>query len=258
MNNKSHFFIAANWKMNLSYQESSHYLDSFMELLKSNNSLLKDKNIIFYPQSFCLPNFFLNLEKYSEILGSSVFWGAQNCSDMTSGAFTGEVSAKHIKAIGCSSVLVGHSERRKIYNESLAIIEKKFTEISSQNLTPLLCIGESLDKRKSGETNNVLLEQLEFLWKTKVFSGDDLLIAYEPVWAIGTGEVANVEQVYEAHQFIKNLISEKLNLIPRVLYGGSVKPVNSKELASVDGVDGFLVGGASLKPDSFFSIIENS
>lgn len=242
------FICAANWKMNLSYQQASEFLTEFNEKTKSFKSASLDPNLklkspfCFFPQAVHAPLF-----KDQKNLN----WGAQDFYFESSGAFTGQNSPDLFKELGANIMLIGHSERRTLFGETNAIIAKKIQKSISLNLTPMLCVGETLDERKKGQTLDVLKKQLNEGLLEKPSS---LIIAYEPVWAIGTGMTATTQDVQEAHNFIK----EQLGFYTPVLYGGSVKPENAKELSSIDSVNGFLIGGASLKVDSFLSIYNNS
>lgn len=188
------------------------------------------------------------------------FLGAQNCSEHASGAYTGEVSASMLRSAGCTHVLIGHSERRQYFNESSAVLKEKCLRALENNLTPVFCIGELLDERKSGKHFAVVKDQLN-----QVLSGlsnDQLLsfiIAYEPVWAIGTGETATPQQAQEMHAFIRKCLAEisnqKVADSISVLYGGSCNAQNAAELFSCSDIDGGLIGGASLKSADFCKII---
>ena len=184
--------------------------------------------------------------------------GSQNCHWEGQGAFTGEISTRMLKDCGVSYVIVGHSERRQIFFETNDWIKWKMGAVVDAGLIPIFCIGETLEQRKSGQTVQVLAQQLQDGFKM-VNSFKKMVIAYEPVWAIGTGISAKVDQVKDAHLQIKNILSKQFpkNILTDfpILYGGSVTPDNAEELISVPGVDGFLIGGASLNIDSFTSIV---
>tara|TARA_Y100000780_G_C13653110_1_gene405467 strand:+ start:557 stop:1270 length:714 start_codon:yes stop_codon:yes gene_type:complete len=184
--------------------------------------------------------------------------GSQNCHWEGQGSFTGEISTRMLKDCGVSYVIVGHSERRQIFFETNDWIKWKMGAVVDAGLTPIFCIGETLEQRKSGQTDQVLAQQLQDGFKM-VNSFKKMVIAYEPVWAIGTGISAKIDQVKDAHLQIKNILSKQFpkNILTDfpILYGGSVTPDNAEELISVPGVDGFLIGGASLNIDSFTSIV---
>lgn len=192
---------------------------------------------------------------------TSISLGAQNIYFESQGAFTGEISAEMVKACGCTYVILGHSERRQIFEEKDEFINKKISSAISAGLTPVLCIGETKSERNSNKTLNVLDKQVQNGLKgISVSTGNELVIAYEPVWAIGTGDSASPEQVEEAHFNIRKLIEKIYNKNVaeniKILYGGSVKSGNAKELLSLENVDGALVGGASLKAEDFTGIIK--
>ncbi|SVB06754.1 uncharacterized protein METZ01_LOCUS159608, partial [marine metagenome] len=185
--------------------------------------------------------------------------GAQNCHWEDQGAFTGEISVGMLKDCGVSYVIVGHSERRHVFSETNDWINRKVKAIIAADLIPILCIGETFEQRKSGQTNQVLEEQLQDGLEM-INSLEKLVVAYEPVWAIGTGITASVEQVSGALSLVRDILSiqfsdSNIDNSP-IIYGGSVTPTNAEELISVPGVDGFLVGGASLNIESFTSIIK--
>ena len=241
------FVLAANWKMNNGPSETKVFFDE----LKSNESFSKLKTLFFVSA--------VNASATSEALKGTPFqWGPQNIFPAASGAFTGETSPQVMKSLGASHVLVGHSERRKLFFESDAQTNIKIHSAQEFGLSPILCIGETLEERKQGQTLNVLNRQL-VSGLSNLEPKNELHIAYEPVWAIGTGEVATTEQVGEAHRFIRKFLLEKLpnhHQDMKILYGGSVKPENAGELSRVDEVTGFLVGGASLKVETFAAIAQ--
>lgn len=241
------FVIAANWKLNKNSEEASAFAKEFLPLVEE----LTDREIIIFPPALIAHTV------ASEFNGSPVKWGGQNSYYEESGAFTGENSPKVLKEMGADYVLVGHSERRTHFAETNELLAKKVKAIQELNMTPMLCVGETLEQREGGQTKEVIVEQLkkglELAHMTK-----PLMVAYEPVWAIGTGKVASVEQAEEAHSILRQTLIEMngsdLAGGTSILYGGSVKPDNAPELARQENIDGFLVGGASLKPDSFSDI----
>ena len=195
--------------------------------------------------------------------GSSVSVGAQDASFEASGAFTGEISCGMLKDVGCQFVILGHSERRHVIGECDKLINKKIHAVLAAGLTPILCVGEKLEERESGKTLEVVKSQFE--GSLDGLSADQMkqtVVAYEPVWAIGTGKTASPEQAQEVHADLRKIIAERYNSKTaeqvRILYGGSVKPANAAELMSQTDIDGALVGGASLKADSFIEIIKAS
>ncbi|PIS30776.1 MAG: triose-phosphate isomerase [Candidatus Marinimicrobia bacterium CG08_land_8_20_14_0_20_45_22] len=245
------YIVAANWKMNKDVQSSA----DFAVILSKNLLKLKRTDVILCPP-------FTSLFHISEMLKiTSLKLGGQNMYFEKSGAFTGEISGSMLKSAGCQYVILGHSERRHIFNESDELIQKKMTAALEIGLKPILCLGEKLEERQAGATHNVLERQ--FKGAFSAVSDDQLkscVIAYEPVWAIGTGIVATPEQASEAHQFIRQLLknqygSENAGTMT-ILYGGSVKPSNAKTLIEAKDIDGFLVGGASLVEQDFVGISE--
>ena len=245
-------FVAGNWKMNT----DSHSSVNLAENIASGAAEIAGQNVdiaVFPP--------FLYLESIIKTLGvSNIAVGAQDIYFEQNGAFTGEISVSMLKDIGCTYALCGHSERRHVIGETDELINKKVTAAISGGLLPVLCVGELLDERKASQTNEVVTRQvkrgLAGLSAVKISA---VTIAYEPVWAIGTGLTATPEQAQEAHELVRNLLAEmydaQLAQEIRILYGGSVKPDNAAELMQQQDVDGSLVGGASLKADDFLSII---
>jgi triosephosphate isomerase len=234
------FFIGGNWKMN----GDPSLLSAFAAL----PALPSGIEVVIFPPAPLLA---------AAQSALSVPVGAQNCFHGVAGAFTGEISPRLLSALEIKWVLLGHSERRKIFSESDALIASKLESALKENLKVIFCVGESLEERESGEMEAVLKRQLSALPAQYSGLGDDqLIIAYEPVWAIGTGKVATPEQARDAHHFIRTcLIEQGMSRDVRIIYGGSVTAGSAKEMASVEGVDGFLVGGASLKVEEFSKII---
>jgi triosephosphate isomerase len=188
--------------------------------------------------------------------GSPVAIGGQNCSDRTSGAFTGEVSASMLKSAGASYVIVGHSERRQIYGETSRLVGKKVHRVLADGLVPVMCVGEEQHVRDAGRTAELLEEQLSEAAQEIGEFPPTLVIAYEPVWAIGTGKTATPEIAADAHRLIRNVMKEIApSCALTILYGGSVTPENAATLSAEKGIDGFLVGGASLSSEKFSAIL---
>jgi triosephosphate isomerase len=192
-------------------------------------------------------------------LGTSIILAAQNVHWETSGAFTGEVSAEMIREVGCRMVIIGHSERRHVFGENDERISRKVEAAAEAGLIPILCVGETEEQRDAGRTEIVIEDQLRRGLERRRFENPaHLLVAYEPVWAIGTGRTATSEQAQEAHEFLRNVLASATSSSvaegTRLLYGGSVKPANAGELAAMPDVDGFLVGGASLEAASLVAI----
>jgi triosephosphate isomerase len=239
--------FAANWKLNKTPKETREFLKTFVEKCPVEKQA---QVALFIPAT--------SLEAASEVLASTAIqWGSQNCYSKISGAFTGEISAGVVKELGGNIILVGHSERRQIFREDNAFIADKGHLLQSLSLTPLLCIGETLEQRDKNLTLAICEEQLNAFLE-RINPEQPWVIAYEPVWAIGTGRIATLAQVDEVHNFIHNYLNKQLGeeIAKRVLilYGGSVKPENSAELLTLKNVNGFLVGGASLEVDSFLKI----
>lgn len=237
--------LAANWKLNKDPQEAKEFYLEFLEKCPQESW----SQFIFFPSA-------INFETTAECLSSkSISWGLQNTYYQNEGAFTGENSASLAKKYGATHVLVGHSERRQFFGETLKGVALKIKNLQSLGLVPLLCVGESLEERESRKTESVVEEQLRTALEFCDFS-KEILLAYEPVWAIGTGKVATPEEAEAVHKFLKTIWNE---LCPskniQILYGGSVKAENSPQLFSQKSIDGFLVGGASLKVDSFLGIM---
>jgi triosephosphate isomerase (TIM) len=237
------FIIAGNWKMNKTPQETMEFIKIFKSIFKPRDG----RDVLFFPSYLSINTF------KQEFQGTPVLFGAQNCHFESSGAYTGEVSAIMLNAFGVQYCLVGHSERRTLFGETNADTAKKVKALQALNMTPILCIGETEQQRSEGKTLQVIEQQLE-----AGFSAYDktkkLVLAYEPVWAIGTGKVATPKDVEVVHKFINEWTTKKYSQAVPILYGGSVSEKNSKELESVPHVNGFLIGGASLKPDSLMAI----
>ena len=203
------------------------------------------------------PPFVYLAEIARQLRGSAVRLGAQNVSAEAQGAYTGEVSAAMLRDVGCDFVIVGHSERRALYDEDDMIVARKFAAAQSRQLTPILCVGEQLSEREAGLTHAVVARQLDAVVElTGIASFDRAVIAYEPVWAIGTGRTASPEQAQDVHAFIRQRLGQRDAKIAaglQILYGGSVKKGNVRELFAQPDVDGGLIGGASLKAEEFLS-----
>ncbi len=243
--------MAANWKMHKTVSETKVFLDVFMPLVRD---LPQDREIVIAPPFTCL-------ETMSRaFLGrKNLQVAAQNMHPEEKGAFTGEISPLMLSDLRVDRVILGHSERRHVFGESDDFIAKKVVSALDHDLKPILCIGETLDERDAGKTLDVLKAQLHSaLGNIDESRMADMVIAYEPVWAIGTGKTATPEQAQEAHAAVRAWLTEHFNSgiaeQIRILYGGSVKPDNVDELMALPDVDGTLVGGASLDPDSFAAI----
>jgi triosephosphate isomerase len=240
--------VAGNWKLNGSLQSNQELIEGLLGGITE----VKNADVAVCPPYAYIP-------QVANLLTSSpVTWGAQNCSQYDSGAYTGEVAASMLKEFGCEYIILGHSERRSIYNESNELIAEKFIAVKNSGITPILCVGELLEERQAGNTENVVGQQLDtVLKKAGIEQFDNAVIAYEPVWAIGTGVTATPEQAQEVHEFIRRRLAQENASIAekiQILYGGSVKPENAAELFAKPDIDGGLIGGASLKAESFLGI----
>ena len=242
--------IAGNWKMHKTVNEALAYIEAFKPLVAD----VDDRDIMIAPP-------FIALDACEKALeGSNVALGAQNCHWEDEGAFTGEVSPRMLVDVGVTYVILGHSERRHLFGETDEMIRRKIEAVLRHKMVPILCVGETLEEREAGRTLEVLERQLtEGLKGFSAGELKDLVIAYEPVWAIGTGKTASPEQAQEAHAFIRKLLAETFDEAfagkTRILYGGSVKPENIVGLMARPDIDGALVGGASLNPDTFARIV---
>jgi triosephosphate isomerase len=244
--------VAGNWKCNTNVQEG-------VELAKAVNDLVAREGAADVVVVLGTP--FTHLTKVVETVDTDrIGVSAQNCAAEAKGAYTGEVSAEMVKSTGADYVILGHSERREYYGETSETLNKKLALAFENGLTPIYCCGEPLEIREAGTQNDFVKKQLE----ETIFqlSADDfkkLVIAYEPIWAIGTGKTATSDQAQEIHAFIRSIIAEKFgNEVAQetsILYGGSCKPSNAKELFANEDVDGGLIGGASLKAEDFLGII---
>ena len=237
--------VAGNWKMHGSLAENAALLSALKPALAGIEAVV------------CVPFPYL-AQAQAELTGSSIAWGAQNVSEQAKGAFTGEVSASMLLDFGCTYVIVGHSERRSLYGESDALVARKYVAAQAAGLTPILCVGESLAERESGVTEAVVSRQLDAVIDAAgVASLVKAVIAYEPVWAIGTGKTASPEQAQAVHAFIRGRVAALDASVADQLviqYGGSVKAANAAELMAQPDIDGGLIGGASLVADEFVAI----
>jgi triosephosphate isomerase (TIM) len=242
--------IAGNWKMNKTVPESLELIHALMKKLSSSCQA----EVVLIPP-------FTSLFSAGEALrGSDLHLGAQNLSHLSGGAVTGEVSGTQLISVGCRYVLVGHSERRKLFQENDSLINQKLKTALSEGLYPILCVGESWEEREAGRAEEIIGNQLkEGLDGLTSIEMRKVTIAYEPVWAIGTGKNAEPAQAQEIHEAIRSALSSQYEPAVskgiRIIYGGSVTPDNSSSLMAQPDVDGALVGGASLDADSFYAII---
>lgn len=242
--------IAGNWKLHKTISEARE----LVQQLKEGVADVSDCEII------VAPVFTVLAALTSEVAGSNLQLAAQNCHPAASGAFTGEVSAALLKEVGCTYVIVGHSERRQLFDETDAFINAKIKAVLAADMQVIFCVGETLEERDSGAMFDVLTRQVrEGLKGLDNDAMRHVVIAYEPVWAIGTGKVASADQAQDAHVFIRGLLSGffagAVEEETRILYGGSVKPDNVDGLMAQEDIDGALVGGASLKAEDFIRIV---
>lgn len=242
--------IAGNWKMNKTLNDATQLARTLSEQVKNEDKV----DVVLCPP-------FTNLLTVFQVIkDTSILLGAQNIYWEEKGAFTGEVSADMIKSVGCTFVILGHSERRQYFNETNETVNKKIKRALTSQLTPIVCVGETLGERKSGQTEKIIETQIR-----GVFAGlyndeaEKVVIAYEPVWAIGTGENATPQQAQQVHKYIRDLLQsiyhDRLAQGMRIQYGGSMKPDNAAELLAQPDVDGGLIGGASLDAQSFINIV---
>ena len=242
--------VAGNWKMNGSRMFAEELVTGLLE----HSSKITQADVVICPPSVYLHQL---CEMLSGQIKNPVLLGAQNVGAQDEGAYTGEISPSMLNEFGCTYVLVGHSERRALYAETNSQVADKFQAVQRHGMIPVLCIGESFEQRESGDTFNVLAEQLEplLMLSDEIWGG--AVIAYEPVWAIGTGKTASPEQAQEVHAWLRNLLEKRIGELAgsvQLLYGGSVKPDNAKMLFAQPDINGFLVGGASLKLQDFLAI----
>ncbi len=243
--------IAANWKMYKTPEQAQAFISSFLPHVWEHS---RDE-IVLCPPFVCIPAV-VEAVRDSRIVvgGQDVFWEKE-------GAYTGAVSAHMLKAVGCSHVIIGHSERRQYFGETDDTVNRKLRAALAAELTPIVCVGEVLQEREAGATEDILRRQCSVAFR-EISGGQaiPIVVAYEPVWAIGTGKTATPEMAVDAHQVIRreaaNAFGEGVATQLRILYGGSVKPENAKALMSQAEIDGALVGGASLDPKSFAAIVK--
>ena len=247
------YLIAGNWKMNVTSSDS-------VDLISEINALVGQQTQV----QVCICPSFTSLEKASSLVEQSeVLLGAQNMSAEPSGAFTGEISAEMLRDLYVNFVILGHSERRQYYGERNDSINFKVLAAVKNNIKPIYCIGETLEERESNKTLDVVKRQIqEGLANYPLSEVDNLVLAYEPVWAIGTGKTATVEMAQEVHSYVRELLVDLFGDTGgssiRILYGGSMKPENASGLLSQPDVDGGLIGGASLNARSFCAIIDSA
>jgi triosephosphate isomerase len=240
--------IAGNWKMNGSRESIKALLDG----IKAGIGEVKSAEV-----AVCAPFVYL-ADVQAQLEGSPIAWGAQNVSKEASGAFTGEIATSMLKDFGCTYVIVGHSERRTLYGETDELVAEKFEVVRQAGLKPILCIGETLEEREKGVTNDVCARQINVvISQSGVESLAEGVIAYEPVWAIGTGKTATPEMAQETHAAIRKMIADHSADVAakvRIQYGGSMNAGNAADLLAMEDIDGGLIGGASLKAEDFLAI----
>jgi triosephosphate isomerase (TIM) len=245
-NAKRRQLVVGNWKMNGNQQSNAELLAEVVAGWQGDHNA----DVV-----ICPPNPYL-LHTHERISGSSIYLGAQNVSQYESGAYTGEVSAQMLAELHCKFVIIGHNERRRLQGETDEQVAQKFVAVQRANLIPILCIGESLAQRENGQHLNVIGRQLEAVFDCV---GRDAfvntVVAYEPVWAVGTGKTATPQQAHEVHRFIREHLGNLAEEV-RILYGGSVKASNAEQLFALPDIDGALLGGASLDAKEFLKICE--
>jgi len=240
--------VAGNWKMHGSLAENAALLDAVAEGVKQLSGV---------DSAVCVPFPYL-FQTQQKLDGTAVKWGAQDAHQLEKGAYTGEVSASMLQDFGCHYVIVGHSERRGLYGENSQLVAEKFAAVQKAGMLPILCVGETLEQREAGNTEAVVAEQLDaVLALLGAECLHDAVVAYEPVWAIGTGKTATPEQAQAVHAFIRQRVAGHDGQVAAglcILYGGSVKPGNAAELFAMPDIDGGLIGGASLVAEDFLAI----
>ncbi len=242
--------VAGNWKMNGSLTSNEALLRELLALCEDTNCEGAEAEV-----AVCPPSVYVS-HVVQLVANSKIAVGGQNCSEHESGAYTGDDSAAMLKELGCDRVILGHSERRQYHGESSELVAEKCKAAQREGLIPIVCVGETLDQREQGRAQAVVAEQLQAV---AALLGVDDVVAYEPVWAIGTGHTATPEQAQEMHAFIRGFLRDTMGEAAdkiRLLYGGSVKAANAVELFSQDDIDGGLVGGAALDAQEFAAIVK--
>ena len=237
-------YCIANWKMNFNISDSIKFID---DLIKNNLQNSKTKIIL-------CPSFISIKEVGNKISKYEIELGAQNAHHSLSGAYTGEISVDMLKEIECEWVILGHSERRQYFGEEDVILNDKLNTVIKSGLNPVLCIGEDLDQRNNSETFTVLKRQLDIALNNINVENKEILIAYEPVWAIGTGVSADINIIRETVDWIKEYLLQKLSINIPILYGGSVSKSNCSDIIQLDNINGFLIGTSSLDVSEFYNI----
>jgi triosephosphate isomerase len=243
--------VVGNWKMNGTRESAKALAQGIIAGLGSSSAEL----------AICVP--YIHIAEISQLVsGTQLALGSQNVADKASGAFTGEISASMLSEFGCKYAIVGHSERRNYYGDTDASVAARFCQAQEQNIIPVLCVGETLEEREQDKTFAVINEQLEaVIVAAGIAAFSNAVIAYEPVWAIGTGKTATDEQAQAVHHYIRQYIAAKDQVIAdklQILYGGSAKPDNARGLFAMPDIDGGLIGGASLDAESFLKIYNST
>ncbi len=242
--------VAGNWKMN----GTSESVRELMTGIKQGMATVNTAEVVVCPPAIYIPRVCGSVD------GTTIKVGSQNICDQDKGAFTGEISGEMLKDVGCEYAIIGHSERRSLYGETDALVARRFAAARRNGIKPILCIGETLQERDAGETNNVCARQIDAVINLEgVEALADGVIAYEPIWAIGTGKTATPEQAQKIHAFIRGKIAALNTTVAeglRILYGGSMNPANAAELMTQMDIDGGLIGGASLQADDFLRICQ--
>lgn len=243
--------VVGNWKMNGTRSSTKELLQGIVSGMAAGCNA---------EVGVCVPFVFIP-DTAKHLAETNLIWGSQNVADRNSGAYTGEIAASMLKEYNCRLAIVGHSERRLLYNESSNLVAARFSQAVSQGIQPILCVGETLEQREKNDTFKIIDKQLLPVVETAgIGAFENAVIAYEPVWAIGTGKTATTEQAQQVHAYIRETMASFDRNIAhniRILYGGSVNSENAKALFSMADIDGGLVGGASLDPQSFLSIINS-
>lgn len=255
MNRHTHALMAANWKMHKTPSEALTWAQDFLNAYQQDDYSGSSHTL------FCVP--FTHLQALqSTFAGSAITVGAQDISQHEAGAFTGEISGAMLADSGVRFVVIGHSERRAYHQEDDALVAAKISQAHHSNITPILCVGESLEQREAGEAQSIVLEQIRAaLASNTITNADDIVIAYEPIWAIGTGKTATAADAQEMCAAIRALLRELYGELAEeiyILYGGSMKPANALELLSQSDIDGGLIGGASLQVDTMQALLEQA
>jgi triosephosphate isomerase len=244
--------IAGNWKMNGTMAQAIRLGRGIVEAIQDHSKLLENNDFLVCPP-------YQHLAPVQTELSMAVSLGAQDCSPFENGAYTGDVSAEMLKDMNCEYVILGHSERRQYYLESNLLIQQKAVMAGEAGLTSIICVGETEEQREAGEAQDIVEQQLAGSLASGA-TADNTVIAYEPVWAIGTGKTATAQDIADMHGFIRKTLAERLENAEkvRILYGGSVKPANAAEILAIENVNGALIGGASLKVEDFIGIAKGS